>query len=256
METNQSTEILEESEELDLPILDIEDEPDTTEESETSEEVTQTVEESPFLSVKYNKEDRNLTREEAITFAQKGMNYDKLNERYTNQHSILEKLASANNLSVEDFLNELQTAQNSYAISSEVERLREQYPDADEELLKALATERVEHTPRVSESEKRESEHQAEINRQFESFKKRFPTVDAASLDDEVYQLMDEGHTLLEAYSIVENNKNKKDIDSLSARIKELENMAEKRKKSYGNTSNTGEVDEASAFERFLFSDD
>ena len=32
----------------------------------------------PFLTVRYNKQDKPLSREEAATYAQKGMNYDKL----------------------------------------------------------------------------------------------------------------------------------------------------------------------------------
>lgn len=34
-----------------------------------------------FLTIRYNKEDMPLSKEEAVVFAQKGMNYDKLSER-------------------------------------------------------------------------------------------------------------------------------------------------------------------------------
>lgn len=40
-----------------------------------------TANEEPFMTVRYNKEDKPLTKEEAIVYAQKGMNYDKLQER-------------------------------------------------------------------------------------------------------------------------------------------------------------------------------
>ncbi len=36
---------------------------------------------SPFLTVKYNKQEKNLSQEEARQFAQKGMNYDKISSR-------------------------------------------------------------------------------------------------------------------------------------------------------------------------------
>lgn len=36
----------------------------------------------PFVTVRYNKEERPLTKEEAIAYAQKGMNYDKLQGRF------------------------------------------------------------------------------------------------------------------------------------------------------------------------------
>jgi hypothetical protein len=35
----------------------------------------------PFMTVRYNKEEKPLSKEEAITYAQKGMNYDKLHGR-------------------------------------------------------------------------------------------------------------------------------------------------------------------------------
>ena len=41
----------------------------------------------PFLTVKYNKQEKNLSQDEARQFAQKGMNYDKISDRLkqTNQ---------------------------------------------------------------------------------------------------------------------------------------------------------------------------
>jgi len=38
--------------------------------------------EEPFLTVRYNKQDRHLSKEEAAGYAQKGLNYDKLESRY------------------------------------------------------------------------------------------------------------------------------------------------------------------------------
>ena len=35
----------------------------------------------PFLTVKYNKQEKNLSRDEAREYAQKGMNYDKVSKR-------------------------------------------------------------------------------------------------------------------------------------------------------------------------------
>lgn len=40
-----------------------------------------TANEQPFMTVRYNKESKPLSKEEAIVYAQKGMNYDKLQER-------------------------------------------------------------------------------------------------------------------------------------------------------------------------------
>ena len=53
---------------------------ETTEAEDTTEESTTTAEE-PFMSIRYNGADENLTREQAIELAQKGKNYDKIYNR-------------------------------------------------------------------------------------------------------------------------------------------------------------------------------
>jgi hypothetical protein len=49
--------------------------------SGAAEQVRSEAADRPFLTVRYNKQDKPLSREEAATYAQKGMNYDKLSER-------------------------------------------------------------------------------------------------------------------------------------------------------------------------------
>jgi len=51
--------------------------------------------ETAFLVAQYNKEDKFLTKEEAITFAQKGMNYDKILERSESSRKELEAVKKA-----------------------------------------------------------------------------------------------------------------------------------------------------------------
>ncbi len=59
--------------------------------------------ETPFLTVRYNKEERPLTREAAAEYAQKGLNYDKINGRLSDAE---QRLAG---------LSELETLARSYA---------------------------------------------------------------------------------------------------------------------------------------------
>ncbi len=54
-------------------------EPDTQAAPQTTGEAV--AGEAPFLTVRYNKEERPLTREAAAEYAQKGLNYDKVNGR-------------------------------------------------------------------------------------------------------------------------------------------------------------------------------
>ena len=88
-----------------------------TTEAEPVEETTEepeTVEDPYALDVKFNGEERTLTRDEARILAQKGMNYDRFYEP-------LEKLARMNNMSVGDYINQLNDTQVQYEISKEME---------------------------------------------------------------------------------------------------------------------------------------
>ena len=61
--------------------------------------------EAPFLEIQYNHEKRNLSRDEAITLAQKGMHFQ-------STYDSIERVATLKGLSVKEFLNGLETAQD------------------------------------------------------------------------------------------------------------------------------------------------
>lgn len=60
---------------------DAANQPDSAAAENAAEAVREPSESEPFLTVRYNKEDKSLSREDAVTYAQKGMNYDKLSGR-------------------------------------------------------------------------------------------------------------------------------------------------------------------------------
>ena len=73
----------------------------------TTEEQTQM---QPFLNVKYNKEDVALSQEEAIMLSQKGMNYDKLQQKYEELNNnpglqYLNNLAQKSGMKVDELVN-------------------------------------------------------------------------------------------------------------------------------------------------------
>lgn len=67
--------------------------------------------EEPFINIKYNKEEKGLTREETIALAQKGMNYDKMVAKLdTFQNdprlSIVDKLAQRQGMDTDSYLKQ------------------------------------------------------------------------------------------------------------------------------------------------------
>lgn len=70
---------------------------------ESSAENVNTENSMPFMTVRYNHEDRALTRDEAVILAQKGMNYEKL-------HGKLDYVASLQGIDVNTLVERLVTA--------------------------------------------------------------------------------------------------------------------------------------------------
>ena len=112
------------------------DEPTSEVENETEAETTETTEttepvDTPFeLQVKFNGEERTLNEEDARMYAQKGMNYDRFYEP-------LERLARMNNMSVGDYINQLNDTQVQYEVEKEKDNLRNdpKYENVSDEVL-------------------------------------------------------------------------------------------------------------------------
>lgn len=97
-EATESTESVETTEEV-------------TEESTETEQIEQTEEAQPFLNIKYNKEEKALSQEEAIELAQKGMNYDKVTgklDEMKKYQDMVSKLAEKQGYSLEEYENQME----------------------------------------------------------------------------------------------------------------------------------------------------
>ena len=68
----------------------------------TSEQARSEAADKPFLTVRYNKQDKPLSREEAAVYAQKGMNYDKLSEKLKVADEQLKSLSGTKALAAEN----------------------------------------------------------------------------------------------------------------------------------------------------------
>lgn len=226
-----------------------------TEESEPTEETaepTETVEEvaepvNPFeLRVKFNGEERTLSEEEARTLAQKGMNYDRFYEP-------LERLARMNNMSVGDYVNQLNDTQFNYEVSKEMDTMREdpKYRDLDEEVLEEIATARV--TQNIGERDRNYESQVKEQNdlkteqarREIDKFMEEYPefkTKSPDSLDPKVFEYVKNGYTLLEAYNkFLRENVNHSQTEAVQKQTKLNE---ANKKKALGNTTNAGSAEQ------------
>lgn len=242
---------------------------DANEDNHIEEAVQESTEnDDAFITVKFNKQDRNLSKEEAINLAQKGLNYDriypnyeKMNKNYgqfESVHGKINELAERNGMSIDDYLDSLSNMQREFAVSQELQALQAQYPDVDKDVLNELAQSRADHklsqaqAKAAQQNEQMADARRDDIEKQLIKFEKHYPDVDAASLDDSVYAMMDEGYTLLEAYNEFLSKQNSlKDTEKIRQEEVAQKNLTNK-KKSLGNIGTNGSSEKDDFLSGFL----
>ena len=215
----------------------------TAESGETSANSTENQTETPvepFLEIRYNHESKGLTREEAVTLAQKGMHYE-------GTYKSLERVAALTGQSVKDFLNGIETAQDEAHRQELIERfgddedtvdkMMELYQINKQKTLDAMALKREEETAQAEQSTNER------LATEFTDMKNGdFPELtDFASLPNEVKRAAMDGMSLSHAYLAFMHRENKK----IAAQKASEEAAA---KKSTGSMSTENEtVDAASS---------
>lgn len=241
-----------ESTELEFDLSDLTDDGNETTEdvqkpAEEQQDVASTnvekkAEDDAFLDVVYNGEKKNVSKEEAIALAQKGMNYDKivnqLNEvRNSPELQMLQSIAEANGLSPTEYLTHLQEFQTQSKVNSVYQQLKEKYPETSDEMLQNYAASVVNQQMQADKSKQSALEMREQHEREeramhdLETFQQAYPDVDIRNLPTEVIKGIQSGESLLSAYRGYEieqirkenetlklNNKNKDvSVGSLSA---------------------------------------
>ena len=236
------SDIVDENENFD----DVPEASDEFEDTPVEEVVSEQAEEAPFLEVIYNKEKKGLSRDEALTYAQKGMNYDKMVERYNSINAPLEELARMNNMDVNSFIDHLGRTQMQFEVSNTLNKLKEQYPNSDESLLQRLAENEVNRRLSV-QAQQMETQRNEQANAQrqkalhdVELFKQEFPDVDYSNLPSQVYDDIRNGHTLLSAYYKYQNSQANEQMQQLKANAEIQKQNEANMNRSFGQTTNVG----------------
>lgn len=192
----------------DVSFDDVPAEAETTETKDSTETVEDTteaekVEESPKVKLKYNHEEKEYTMDEVKTLSQKGLNYDKLQER----------------------LNELQSnpALSKYGRVEEVSKLLGY--QTDDEMIDALYNTHYEQTAQAqgltpaqirkeyelsqkekSLTEKEQTSAQSQKNAEmYNQFATNFPDAKAEMIKPETWEKVNSGMDLSTAYTMQQN---------------------------------------------------
>lgn len=238
--------------------VDTPDEP-----TEQPEQTVEAPEPTSFMTIKYNGEDKALSQEEAITMAQKGMNYDKVfGELQTyRQHfknaddmKILIDMANSAGLDVPAYLQRMQGFQNNAMIQNIAEQLKERYPDAPDGLIQEMATAQFEKQTSDKRQQKIDTETAKQkaarenLLNQINALESEYPDVDINHLPNEVIEKAQRGESLLSAYRAYELKQLKDQITTYTNEINALKKNQTNRQKTTGSLTGKGGNDTTDAF--------
>lgn len=217
-------------------------------EAEEAVETEKPAEQAGKLKVKYNGEEKEITYDEAVILAQKGMNYDKAIEREraaTNKvNSILEHYAAHNNMSVDEYIDYLDQQRDVMVVQQELAKVREQYPELDDNAAKEIASLRAKESRGKIEqaiASKQKAEQEA-AQKPWLDFAKRYPEYkDVSKIPSAVFDKVGEGLSPIEA--MLEHER-----DELKAKLEAAEKNKTNKQKSIGSVTSTASEKEADAF--------
>lgn len=220
-----------------------------THETETSEtETTETPEPQDDwkLDIKYNGAIESLTKEQAIEYAQKGRNYDKVMSqlnalRNDPTRQVFEEQARRAGLSLDEYAQRLQRFQEESNITRIANDFKQKNPDVSDEVANQYA--RAEYQNQINLRAQQDAMQRAQAQSvreqrakdQVEAFLQTYPDVDIRTLPQEVVDDINiRGETLLSAYRAFENKRLRSELEAART------NQANKAKATGNLSDNAG----------------
>lgn len=229
--------------------------------TETDSKEEKEIDYTPFLEAiskkaKYNKEPVEVKDfDEVISNFQKGLNYDKMVEKYNNlEHSkafsYVSKKAQELGMSVDEYMDQVEQYEREQEKAKEQERIDEMIANgvpedvAKEVVATSQLRKQLQEEKNQLEKEKREREENDKKNREYADFLEAFPDVKAEDIPKEVF-LDAQKSNLTTAYLKWQNVEQKKQIERLKQNEKN-------RDSSVGSTTQFGSKDETGETDLFL----
>lgn len=167
-----------------------------TPEVQTESQQQETVESTPqdnYFTVKYNKEERQVSYDEAPDYIQKGMNYDKVQQRASEYENRMKELAELSGFqSTDELFNAIEEQKKA------AERQRYEQAGIDPDTFNSL----LENHPDVqfAREMKAKQEQDAKLQQEWTELSQEFPDLDPKDIPQEVWALNEQGKPLLDAY--------------------------------------------------------
>ena len=218
--------------------------------AETEIEPEKAKAETDQFELKHLDETRTVSREEVITLAQKGMDYDRIRTKYDElkageaqrsaHEAFLKELADSAGQSVEDVIDTARARMLANKATAEGKTLSEE--DALEQIKQEKAKQAPAEKPESTEEKSTEKDRDAERQQSFLRFSREFPEVKAEEIPAEVWKDFAEGKgDLADLFARQENKR-------LKAELAAMKQNEENRKKSTGSRATAGSA-KKSAFD-------
>ena len=247
--TNQSEEFtFDESDFADESTEAVEETAEESTASESEAPDTAEVQDDFSLGIRYNGQDMSLSREQAVTLAQKGMNYDKIHEQLEALkadpiRSKLEAQANANGLSLEEYVDRLNEFSERSLTQQIAQKFKAENPNVDDNVALQFAQERLRNQKAEQEraaaqkAQNEELQRNEQIIHEVQEFQQRFPDVDIQKLPTDVVDDLNQGVPLMNAWLLHENRELKTRLTNKTTNERNKANAVGKVSDNNGSTA-------------------
>lgn len=239
---------------------------DAAQPGENEEQQAQT--DGQLFELKHLGETKNVNRDEVVTLAQKGMDYDRVTEKntqlenqvseqkqqlaqLTEHENALQELAKQSGTTVEELVENMLIAvtKSKYGIDDDGMALERVKLDRER---RALEQERAALAPQKQEQEQ-QAANEKWRGECFDAFAKAYPDVDPASIPNGVWEAFNRGETLVSAYARERNKALEAEIARMKSEQETRDRNAANAARSTGSQSSAGKTGSDEAFDALWY---
>lgn len=240
--------------------------PDAAQPGENEEQQAQA--DGQLFELKHLGETKNVNRDEVVTLAQKGMDYDRVTEKntqlenqvseqkqqlatFTEHENALQELAKQSGTTVEDLVENMLIAvtKSKYGIDDDGMALERVKLDRER---RALDQERAALATKNQEQEQ-QAANEKWRGECFDAFAKAYPDVDPASIPNGVWEAFNRGETLVSAYARERNKALEAEIARMKSEQETRDRNAANAARSTGSQSSAGKTGSDEAFDALWY---
>ena len=239
---------------------------DAAQPGENEEQQAQT--DGQLFELKHLGETKNVNRDEVVTLAQKGMDYDRVTEKntqlenqvseqkqqlatLTEHENALQELAKQSGTTVEELVENMLIAvtKSKYGIDDDGMALERVKLDRER---RALDQERAALAPQKQEQEQ-QAANEKWRGECFDAFAKAYPDVDPTSIPNGVWEAFNRGETLVSAYARERNKALEAEIARMKTEQETRDRNAANAARSTGSQSSAGKTGSDEAFDALWY---